>query len=105
MAEQQTAMLFMSEFVTHDVKHLSINHPAGYSFAPGQGVEFTIKQDRWANEPRPFTPALLHNDLMCDFTNKHYPAGDELLLSDSFGPIRYQGPGVFVAGNACRNCY
>jgi len=113
MTQPQTVTLLMSEFVTHDVKRFVVSRPPGFVFRPGQGVELTINRPGWTDEARPFTPTSLEDDRVLEFTIKCYPehagmtqqlhmleAGAELLLSEPFGTISYQGPGVFIAGGA-----
>lgn len=113
MTEPHVVTLLMSEFVTHDVKRFVLSRPSGFSFRPGQGVELAINRPGWTDEARPFTPTGLAGDGVLEFTIKRYPehagmtrelhtleAGAELLLSEPFGTIAYQGPGVFVAGGA-----
>jgi cytochrome-b5 reductase len=108
-----TVTLLMSQFVTHDVKHFIVDKPEGFSWEPGQGVELAIKQAGLVDERRPFTPTGLADDRVLEFTIKGYAdhpgvtralhglaPGAELLISEPFGTIRYQGPGVFVAGGA-----
>jgi ferredoxin-NADP reductase len=113
MANRQKATLLMSEFVTHDVKRFIISRPGGFDFEPGQGVELRINRGAWYNEGRPFTPTSLRDDRILEFTIKIYSdhhgvtrelatltPGAELLISEPFGTISYQGPGVFLAGGA-----
>jgi len=108
-----TVKLLMSQFVTHDVKHFIVSKPAGFSVVPGQGVELAINRPGLHEQGRPFTPTGLAEDGVLEFTIKAYPAhagvtqalhqlapGAELLMSEPFGTIRYQGPGVFIAGGA-----
>ncbi len=109
-----TVTLLMSQFVTHDVKRLIVSKPPGFTVAPGQGVELAIKQPGLSGEGRPFTPTGLAADRVLEFTIKAYAdhangvtrelhrlePGAELLMSEPFGTIRYQGPGVFIAGGA-----
>ena len=105
--------LLMSEFVTHDVKRFIVSRPDNFSFEPGQGVELAIDTAEWKEQGRPFTPTSLNEDRVLEFTIKAYPdhngvtqalhglrPGTSLLMSKPFGTIRYQGPGVFVAGGA-----
>lgn len=105
--------LLMSQFVTHDVKQFIVSKPEGFSIAPGQGVELSINRDGLREERRPFTPTGLAADRVLSFTIKGYAdhagvtqalhqlePGAELLLSQPFGTIHYQGPGVFIAGGA-----
>jgi ferredoxin-NADP reductase len=105
--------LLMSQFVTHDVKHFIVSKPEGFTIVPGQGVELALNRPDLREQGRPFTPTGLAHDHVLEFTIKAYPAhagvtqalhqltpGAELLMSEPFGTIRYQGPGVFVAGGA-----
>lgn len=105
--------LLMSQFVTHDVKHFVVSKPEGFSWVPGQGVELAIDRPGLADQGRPFTPTGLADDRVLEFTIKGYfdhpgvtqalhqlEAGAELLMSEPFGTISYQGPGVFIAGGA-----
>lgn len=108
-----TVTLLMSEFVTHDVKRLIVSKPEDFSFQPGQGVELAIDREPWRTEGRPFTPTSLPDDRVLEFTIKGYPEhngvtrelhtlgpGSELLMSEPFGTITYQGSGVFIAAGA-----
>jgi len=110
---KHTVTLLLSEFVTHDVKRFVVSKPDGFTFKPGQGVELAISRDHWRDQSRPFTPTSLEDDRVLEFTIKAYPAhegmtqqlhslpaGSELLMSEPFGTISYQGPGVFIAGGA-----
>ncbi len=105
--------LLMSQFVTHDVKRFIVSKPAGFSVVPGQGVELAINRPGLSDQGRPFTPTGLADDRVLEFTIKAYrdhpgvtqalhqlEAGAELLMSEPFGTISYQGPGVFIAGGA-----
>jgi cytochrome-b5 reductase len=108
-----TVTLLMSQFVTHDVKHFIVSKPQGFSIVPGQGVELAVNRPELREQGRPFTPTGLADDQVLEFTIKAYPAhagvtqalhqlepGAELLMSEPFGTIRYEGPGVFIAGGA-----
>jgi len=108
-----TVTLLMSQFVTHDVKHFIVSKPEGFSIVPGQGVELAVNQPGLREQGRPFTPTGLAGDRVLEFTIKAYPdhagvtqalhqlePGAELLMSEPFGTIRYEGPGVFIAGGA-----
>jgi cytochrome-b5 reductase len=108
-----TVKLLMSQFVTHDVKHFIVSKPEGFSVVPGQGVELAINRRGLREQGRPFTPTGLAADGVLEFTIKGYAdhagvtralhqlePGAELLMSEPFGTINYQGPGVFIAGGA-----
>ena len=104
--------LLMSQFVTHDVKRFIVSKPEGFSFVPGQGVELAIDRPGLSEAGRPFTPTGLAEEGVLEFTIKAYPhagvtqalhqlaPGAELRMTEPFGTIRYQGPGVFIAGGA-----
>ena len=109
----QPVTLLLSQFVTHDVKRFIVSKPQGFAVAPGQGVELAIDQPDLREQARPFTPTGLAADQVLEFTIKAYAdhagvtqalhrlrPGAELLMSDPFGTISYQGPGVFIAGGA-----
>lgn len=113
MSEQRTVKLLMAGFVTHDVRRFVVTRPEDFAYQAGQGVELTIDRPEWHGEPRPFTPTSLGDDAVLEFTIKGYPehegvtrelhrlpVGSELLISEAFGSISYQGPGVFIAGGA-----
>jgi ferredoxin-NADP reductase len=110
---EHTVTILMTEFVTHDVKRFIVSRPVDFAFQPGQGVELAINCPAWETKKRPFTPTSLAADRVVEFTIKGYPshagvtrelhgleAGDELLMSGTFGTITYQGPGTFIAGGA-----
>lgn len=105
--------LLMSGFVTHDTRRFVLERPEGFSFEPGQGVELTIERDQWRGQGHPFTPTCLVGDRVLEFTIKRYPeregfttalhgleTGAPMTVSDAFGTITYQGPGVFIAAGA-----
>lgn len=109
-----TVDLLMSQFVTHDVRRFIVSKPPGFFVLPGQGVELAINRPGLSDQGRPFTPTGLADDRVLEFTIKGYAdhadgvtrllhqleSGAELLMSEPFGTIRYQGPGVFIAGGA-----
>lgn len=101
------------EKVTHDVRRIVTEKPAGYHFNPGQATEVTINKIGWLEEKRPFTFTCLPEDDYLEFTIKTYPehkgvtnellslkSGDELIVHDVWGAITYKNQGVFIAGGA-----
>jgi ferredoxin-NADP reductase len=99
--------------VTHDVKYFRVTKPAGYQFTPGQATDLSISLPAWKEEKRPFTFTSLASQPYLEFTIKRYadhhgvtnelhqlPIGAELIISDPWGAISYQGPGYFIAGGA-----
>ncbi len=113
MENTHTVTIREIEHVTHDVIRFVTTKPSGYTFEPGQATEVAIALDGWKDEERPFTFTSLPGDPFLEFTIKIYPERDgvtdrmasleidqELLIGDPWGAIRYQGPGVFIAGGA-----
>ena len=99
--------------VTHDVKCIRLEKPAGYRFTPGQATEVAINEPALRHEKRPFTFTSLNSDPYLEFTIKCYTghdgvtkqvarlkAGDELIIDDPWGAIEYKGEGYFIAGGA-----
>lgn len=105
--------ILKTENVTHNVKRVEIEKPAGYTFVPGQATEVSINKPGWKSEKRPFTFTSLNEWPHLEFVIKGYhdhagvtdalhklSAGDELLIHDVWGAISYKGKGVFIAGGA-----
>lgn len=101
------------ENVTHDVRQITTEKPDGYEFNPGQATEVAVDKDDWRDEKRPFTFTSLPQDDDLQFVIKIYPdhngvteqigkleVGDSLIIGDSWGSIRYDGEGIFLAGGA-----
>ena len=110
--EYRIKILAISE-VTHNVRSLRTEKPAGYSYKPGQATELSINNPEWREQKRPFTFTSLEEDPYLEFTIKCYSdhegvtnavrklnVGDELLIGDTWGAIEYKGPGYFIAGGA-----
>lgn len=113
MAENHIVKVLVTEPVTHDVRRIVVEKPAGYSFIPGQATEVAVNKPDWEAEKRPFTFTSLNHDENLEFTIKIYDdhngvteqigkleAGDELILHDVWGTINYDGKGYFIAGGA-----
>lgn len=101
------------EHVTHDTIRIETTKPEGYTFFAGQATDMAINKNGWQNEKRPFTFTSTPKDNHLEFIIKTYPshdgatdklldltAGDELILHEVFGSIRYKGEGLFIAGGA-----
>ncbi len=76
-------------------------------------MTLAVNEPDWAEKKRPFTPTNMDDDQVLEFIIKVYPEhqgvtqkldtlgpGAELLISDAFGALTYQGPGWFIAGGA-----
>jgi len=101
------------ENVTHNVKSLKFEKPREFSFIPGQAADVSINKPDLINEKRPFTFTALTSWDHLEFTIKIYNdhngvtkkigelvAGDELIISEPWGAIRYKSEGTFIAGGA-----
>lgn len=101
------------DHVTHDTLRVVTEKPENYQFKPGQATEIAINKNGWHNERRPFTFTSLPGQDHLEFIIKTYPEhdgatdklldmrpGDELILHEVFGDIRYKGEGLFIAGGA-----
>lgn len=111
--EEYNVKINRIEWITHNVRKFSVEKPKGYSFTPGQATEVAINKEGWKEERRPFTFTALNEEPELEFMIKIYEdhngvtkqlgmlkKGDELLLHEVWGAIRYKGPGVFLAGGA-----
>ena len=104
--------------ITHDVKAFVVEKPKDYKFIPGQATLVAINNDKLKTEKRPFTFTSLNDDKNLEFVIKAYnlennpehkgithalhrlKTGDELIIGEPWGEIKYNGPGVFIAGGA-----
>ena len=102
--------ILMKEFVTYNVNRFIVEKPKNYKFIPGQATRVSINKLGWRDKKRPFTFTSLNDDKVLEFIIKSYPndnvtdnlkdlkAGDELILREIFGSIKYKGHGCFIAG-------
>lgn len=101
------------EHLTHDVLKIVTEKPAGITYQPGQAADISINKAGWDKEIRTFTFVSQEEDDHLEFNIKTYPshkgvtnellslhAGDELIIGDVYGDIRYKGEGIFLAGGA-----
>jgi ferredoxin-NADP reductase len=99
--------------LNHNVVHIVVEKPPGFSFVPGQAADISINKPGWREEKRPFTFTNLPADNHLEFTIKTYPEhksvtrellnlkqDESLVIHDVFGTISYKGKGVFIAGGA-----
>jgi ferredoxin-NADP reductase len=107
------APVIKSWYVTHDVRSFQLYKNSECPFDPGQAAEVSINKSGWEDEKRPFTFTSQPDDEYLEFIIKIYQGhggvtnelknvrlGDELILHDVFGAIRYEGEGLFIAGGA-----
>jgi ferredoxin-NADP reductase len=113
MMKKHHVKIKIMEHATHDTLRIVTEKPNDYNFIPGQATDIAINKNGWQNEKRPFTFTSRPTDDFLEFIIKTYPShdgatdklldmhvGDELILHDVFGSIRYRGEGVFIAGGA-----
>ncbi len=109
----QIVKVLKTESLTHNVKRFVVEKPNGYKFIPGQATEVSINKGSLEKELRPFTFTSIPNADHLEFIIKiytghngmterlnHIMEGDELLVHEVFGTIRYEGPGLFIAAGA-----
>lgn len=110
---EKTVKIISIEQITNNVRQYRVEKPDGYDFIPGQATEVSINQPKWKEEKRPFTFTGLQEDPYLEFTIKSYTdhtgvtnqlnllkTGDELIIRDVWGAIKYEREGYFIAGGA-----
>ena len=110
--QEHIVKVLEAKFITHDVKRFLVEKPEGYDF-PGQATDISINLPEWKDLLRPFTFTNLRESKYLEFMIKLYRdhegvtkmlgrinAGDELILHDVFGAIKYEKPGVFIAAGS-----
>lgn len=107
----QRLKILNTHFINHDVKRFVLEKPADFEYNPGQSVNISINLPGWEDKIRPYSfTSLQHWDYL-EFIIKIYDdqkgvssqlgklkVGEELILHNVFGTIKYKGPGVFIAG-------
>lgn len=107
----QRLKILNTHYTTHNVKRFVLEKPEGFEYSPGQSAHISVDLPGWEDQIRPYTFTSLHHWDHLEFIIKIYPdhegvssqlgklkTGDELLLHDVFGTIKYKGPGIFIAG-------
>ncbi len=100
-------------YLNHNVVQLETTKPDNYEFVSGQATEVSVLKSGWEDKKRPFTFTSLPTEENLEFTIKVYDShdgvteqigklekGDQLLIGEPFGAIRYRGSGTFLAGGA-----
>src|SRR6056297_106073 len=111
--KSNTVKIKSIKLINYNVLRIVTEKPNEYSFEPGQATEVSINQANWKDEKRPFTFTNLPTEDVLEFTIKVYPehdgvtekltelgVGDELIVGDVFGAIKFKGKGVFLAGGS-----
>lgn len=108
-----TVKILDTTFITHNVKRFRLEKPKGYHFTPGQAARVALNKEGWKERSGPFSFTSLTGSRTLELIIKIYNErqglthqlglarkGDELLLSEPFGAISYQGPGYFFAAGS-----
>jgi ferredoxin-NADP reductase len=108
-----TTKILAKKFITHDVIELILEKPDNFSFIAGQATDVAVNLPEWKEKKIHLTFSGLADDKVLSFTMKVYKehhrvtekistlsVGDELLISDPWGTIKYKGQGVFIAAGA-----
>ncbi|MEM0517472.1 MULTISPECIES: FAD-binding oxidoreductase [Aequorivita] len=107
----QPLKILNTHYISHNVKCFVLEKPSGFTYTPGQSARISINLPNWKDQIRPFTFTSLQHWEYLEFIVKIYEdhkgvtsqmgrlkTGDELLLHDVYGTIKYKGPGIFIAG-------
>lgn len=107
----QNLKILNTRYITHDVMRFVVEKPLNFQYSPGQSAHISINQPEWEGQIRAYTFTSLQHWDHLEFIIKIYEdhhgvssqlaklsIGDELLLHDVFGSIKYKGPGIFIAG-------
>ncbi|MBD3253435.1 flavodoxin reductase [Candidatus Pacearchaeota archaeon] len=99
------------EEVSRNVKRFKCSKPESYIFMPGQAALLSVNQEEWKEQKRPFTFVSLPSENYLEFVIKQYPekngvtkkihelqTGEEFVIGEPFGIIKYHEKGVFLAG-------
>lgn len=108
---QYRVKVLATEMLNHNVKRFTTERPPEIHYTPGQAVLMEIPEMK--GKKRPFTFTGLLSAPRLEFTIKlyhdhhgvtdhlaNYQRGDILTFGDPWGAIKYQGPGIFLAGGA-----
>jgi ferredoxin-NADP reductase len=111
--EEHIVKILSTEYITPDVKRFKIEKPKGYTFEPGQATDVSINLPEWKSRKNPFTFTSLNEWKELEFTIKIYEdhqgvtnqlgklrEGDQLIIREPWGAIKYLGKGTFIAGGA-----
>lgn len=108
--EQHIVKIIEIEKLSYNVKKFIVEKPLDFIFSPGQACDVAVNKPKLEKEFRPFTPIGLTCDEHLEFAIKEYKrggfteeihklkVGDELILGEVYGDIKYAGPGIFFAG-------
>ncbi len=106
-----TLKIINSEYITPYTKRFVVEKPNDFSYAPGQAALLSINNKEWKNITRPYSFTSLNDWPYLEFMIKIYEegkgmsaqmpglsAGDEFIMHEVFGTLKFKGPGIFIAG-------
>ncbi len=109
----QIVKVLSVEHLTHDVLRIVAEKPPELTYIPGQAADISINKKGWEKQVRSFTFVSLPKDDFIEFNIKTYPShkgvtnellslkpGEEIIIHDVFGDIKYKDEGIFIAGGA-----
>lgn len=99
-----------TQCLTYNVKRFVIEKPTGFIFTPGQSTNVSINKPGLEDILRPYSFTCCNSDNYLEFVIKIHTehngvtekladiqTGDELIIHEVFGSLKYKGPGVFIA--------
>lgn len=116
MGDQNVVKIIEIEKLNHNVRRYRTEKPSSYSFESGQATDVAINENVFDEKFRPFTFTSLNTDNYLEFVIKSYlldkypshsgvtekmnelKKGDELIIKEPFGSIKYKEKGLFLAG-------
>ncbi len=105
--------ILQRNYISHDTIRFIIEKPKDEDFIyhPAQAAHLSINKPGWEDKKRPFTFTSLNDWPELEFVIKIYEdregvthqfskleVGDEIILHDVFETLKYNGPGIFLAG-------
>ena len=99
--------------INPNVIHIVCSKPDGFTFTPGQAVKLYLNNDTINDESGAFTITSTPEQNNLEFIIKIYPShkgftdevetynvGEQLLMSDAYGYMKYKSSGMFIAAGS-----
>ncbi len=107
---EHTIKILKIEFLTSNIKRFIVEKPADYNFIPGQHTLISINKLKLKDKKKPYSISSSDKEDFLEFIIKIYnehdgitkefdklKVGDELILNEAKGKIKYKGTGIFIA--------
>ncbi len=111
MEKSFNVKILKKDKITYDTRRFSVTKPKNYRFISGQATDIAINLNDYTEKKRPFSFTSINESPNLEFIIKIYKErnsvtkklselkeGDELIIREPFGSIRYFDRGVFIAG-------